>query len=85
MAVFRSADNHVTLSSNYPSSTYSYVYIHTYTITLVHTLQKLSDILTEKESIQAEYTKLAGELDLTESELMAARDRISKLLKHLET
>ena len=34
--------------------------------------------------IQKEYTELAGELELTVSELMAARDRIGKLLLHLD-
>ncbi len=34
--------------------------------------------------IQTEYSELAGELELTVSELMAARDRIGKLLMHLD-
>ncbi|XP_064407637.1 uncharacterized protein LOC135352372 isoform X2 [Halichondria panicea] len=47
-------------------------------------IRHLGEIIHEKEMIQTEYSELAGELELTVSELMAARDRIGKLLMHLD-
>ena len=44
----------------------------------------MQELLSERESIQAEYDELEGEFMLVSSELSAARDRISRLMSHLE-
>ena len=46
--------------------------------------QKMQQLLSEREDIQSEYEQLEQEYMLVVSELNAARDRISKLLNHLE-
>ena len=46
--------------------------------------QKMQELLSEHESIRREYENLEGEYFLLDSELGAARDRISKLLSHLQ-
>ena len=48
------------------------------------TSQKMQHLLSERESVQNEYEQLEQEYRLVVSELNAARDRISKLLNHLE-
>ena len=47
-------------------------------------LQKMQQLLSERGDIQSEYEQLEQEYMLIVSELNAARDRISKLLSHLE-
>ncbi len=65
--------------------THTHKHTCTHTHAQTHTrAQQLGEIIQEKEMIQKEYSELAGELELTVSELMAARDRIGKLLMHLE-
>ena len=44
----------------------------------------MQQLLSEREDIQSEYEQLEQEYMLVVSELNAARDRISKLLNHLE-
>lgn len=44
----------------------------------------MQQLLSERESVQNEYEQLEQEYMLVVSELNAARDRISKLLNHLE-
>ena len=44
----------------------------------------MQELLSEQESVRETYEFLEGEYMLVYSELSAARDRISKLLVHLE-
>ena len=44
----------------------------------------MQELLSEQESVKEAYEILEGEYMLVFSELRAARDRISKLLAHLE-
>ena len=46
--------------------------------------QKMQELLSEQEGIKEAYEQLEGEYMLVETELSAARDRIAKLLAHLE-
>ena len=47
-------------------------------------MQKMQELLSEREDIQSEYKQLEQEYMLVASELNAAKDRITKLLTHLE-
>ena len=44
----------------------------------------MQELLSEQEGIKEAYEQLEGEYMLVVSELSAARDRIAKLLAHLE-
>ena len=47
-------------------------------------LQRLQQVVEEREQIESEYASLENEYILCQSELSAARDRISRLMTHLE-
>ncbi len=47
-------------------------------------LQKMQELLSEHEGIRQDYDMLEGDYMLVVSELSAARDRIAKLLTHLQ-
>jgi uncharacterized protein YeeX (DUF496 family) len=51
---------------------------------MVYLLQKMQELLAEHEAIRQDYETLEGDYMLVVSELSAARDRISKLLTHLQ-
>ena len=47
-------------------------------------LQRLQHVIEEREQIESDYASLENDYILCQSELSAARDRISRLLTHLE-
>ncbi len=71
------------MQNNFVVSVIRYIIDHA-PLTTPLSPQHLGEIIHEKEMIQTEYSDLAGELELTVSELMAARHRIGKLLMHLD-
>jgi len=60
-----------------------HAYVHVCTCVAV-VYQKMQELLSEQEGIKEAYEQLEGEYMLVETELSAARDRIAKLLAHLE-
>ena len=46
--------------------------------------QRLQELLVERESIQAEYDALENDYTLAQLELRAARERIGRIMGHLE-